>query len=243
MSKTFRRIDGRDFLSFRKIEVEKNIIPKAEGSARVKFGNTDVIAGVKVELSSPFPDNPKEGILIVNAEFAPIAHERFEPGPPNENAIELARVVDRVIRSSEAIDLEKLFIEENKVYGVFVDIHIINHDGNLLDASALASVIALNSTKIPKYEDGKLIRNEFIGELKLEHFPTLVTIGKIDEKYIIDLNLFEEEIVKNKIAIGTREDKMICTIQKLSGSFKLEEIEKLIDLAIEKGEELRKLIK
>ncbi|MEM0481194.1 MAG: exosome complex protein Rrp42 [Candidatus Aenigmatarchaeota archaeon] len=237
-----KRLDGRDFLSFRNIEIEKEIIPKAEGSARVKLGNTEVIAGVKVELSQPFPDNPNEGILIVNAEFPPIAHEKFEPGPPNETAIELARLVDRIIRSSEAIDLEKLFIEEGKVYGIFIDIHVINHDGNLLDASTLASVAALQITKLPKYENGKLIRNEYAKKLEVEHLPIFVTIGKLNGNYIIDLTQFEEEIVKDKIAIGTREDKMICAIQKLSGKFKFSELENLIDLAIEKSEELRKLI-
>ena len=243
MFKLNKRLDGRDFLSYRNIEVEKDIIPKAEGSARVKIGNTEVIAGVKIELSQPFPDNPNEGILVVNAEFPPIAHEKFEPGPPNENAIELARLVDRVIRSSEAINLERLFIEEGKVYGVFIDIHVINHDGNLLDASTLASVAALKSTKIPKYENGKIIRNEFIRNLEVEHLPIFVTIGKYNGNYIVDLTQYEEEIVKDKIAIGTREDKMICAIQKLGGKFKFGELENLIDLAIEKSEELRKYLK
>ncbi|MEM5833669.1 MAG: RNA-binding protein, partial [Candidatus Aenigmatarchaeota archaeon] len=145
-----KRLDNRSFLEYRKIEIEKNIIPKAEGSASVKLGNTRVIAGVKVELAQPFPDTPNEGILVVNAEFPPIAHPTFEPGPPNEYAIELARLVDRIIRESKMIELEKLFIEDGKVYGIFVDIHIISNDGNLLDASALASIAALHSTKIPK---------------------------------------------------------------------------------------------
>lgn len=237
-----KRLDNRGFLEYRKVEIEKNIIPKAEGSASVKLGNTYVIAGVKIELAQPFPDNPTEGILVVNAEFPPIAHPTFEPGPPNEYAIELARLVDRVIRESKMIDLEKLFIEEGKVYGVFVDIHVISNDGNLLDASTLASVAALCSTKIPKYENENLIRNEFIFNLPIKFKPTYVTIGKINENYILDLTYNEEQVVNNLIAFGIRDDDIIVSVQKLKGAFKFSEIEKLIDLAIEKSKELRKII-
>ena len=34
------RIDGRKFDEFRKIEIQTNVISKAEGSALVKLGNT-----------------------------------------------------------------------------------------------------------------------------------------------------------------------------------------------------------
>ena len=68
-----KRMDGRDFLEWRAIEILPNVVKKAEGSASVRFGKTHVIAGVKLEISKPFPDNPNEGILIVNAEFPPIA--------------------------------------------------------------------------------------------------------------------------------------------------------------------------
>lgn len=237
-----KRLDGRGFLDYRKIEIERNVIPKAEGSARVKIGNTEVIAGVKLELAQPFPDNPNEGILIVNAEFPPIAHPTFEPGPPNENAIELARLVDRLIRESKMIDLEKLFIEEGKVYGVFVDIHVISHDGNLLEAASLASVAALHSTKVPKYENQTLIRNEFVFNLPVKYKPVYVTIGKINDKYILDLTCDEEEVVNNLIAFGIRDDDVIVSIQKLKGAFKFSEMEKLVDLALEKSKEIRKLL-
>lgn len=237
-----KRLDNRSFLEYRKIEIEKNIIPKAEGSASVKLGNTRVIAGVKVELAQPFPDTPNEGILVVNAEFPPIAHPTFEPGPPNEYAIELARLVDRIIRESKMIELDKLFIEDGKVYGIFVDIHIISNDGNLLDASTLASIAALHSTKIPKYENNSLIRNEFIGNLPVRYKPTYVTIGKINDSYILDLTYDEEQVINDLITFGIRDDEKIVAVQKLRGKFKFNEIEKLLDLAIDKSKEIRKYL-
>jgi exosome complex component RRP42 len=70
-------------------------VKNAEGSAEVRLGKTLAIAGVKTSIGTPFADTPDMGVMIVNAEFLPIASPTFEPGPPDENAIELARVIDR----------------------------------------------------------------------------------------------------------------------------------------------------
>jgi len=58
--------------------------------------------------------------------------------------------VDRVIRESEAIELKKLFIEEGKVWIVYVDLAIFDMRGNLMDASMLASIKALFILKFQK---------------------------------------------------------------------------------------------
>ena len=119
------RLDGRAFNEYREIEVEVNVVAaKAEGSALVKMGNTTVVAGVKVLVGEPYPDAPDEGVTMVTAEMSPIASPLFELGPPKEDAIELARVVDRGVRESETVDAKKLCIAEGKrVYMVFADVY------------------------------------------------------------------------------------------------------------------------
>lgn len=239
-----RRIDKRGFLEFRKIEIEKDAIKKAEGSARVKIGETEVIAGVKLDFGEPFPDTPNEGMLVVNAEFSPLASPEFEPGPPDENAIELARVVDRGIRESKCIELEKLCIEEGKkVWSVFVDILILNHQGNLLDASALASVVALWNTKIPKVEDEKILRGEFEKPLPVVFKPITITVGKAKGKLLVDPVYEEEKVLDCKLSVCVRDDEKICALQKQgSGVLTIEEIEKAVSIAKEKSKEIRKLM-
>ncbi len=239
-----KRIDGRKFDEFRKIVVEKGVIKNAEGSARVKIGETEVIAGVKLEITKPFPDNPKEGVLIVNAEFTPLASPDFESGPPGEDAIELARIVDRGIREGKCIKLDELCIQEGeKVWGVFIDIHTINEKGNLLNASALASMAALLNTKIPKLEGDKVLRGEFERDLPVEHRVVNVTVCRVGENYLIDPAIEEEEIVESKLSVSVREDGKICAIQK-QGSKELDfdEIEKMVNMAIEKSKEIGELI-
>jgi len=145
-----KRIDGRPFEQYRNIVIETNVVNKAEGSARVWIGNTQVLCGIKMDIGEPFPDTPMTGVMSTAAEFVPLASPDFESGPPRENAIELARVVDRGVRESQVIQLEKLCIAPGKkVWLVFIDIHILDYDGNLFDAASLAALAALLTTKVP----------------------------------------------------------------------------------------------
>ncbi len=238
-----KRIDGRAFDEFRKIEISKGVVKKAEGSARVRLGLTEVIAGVKIDLATPFKDSPDEGILIVNSEFTPLASPLFEVGPPGEDAIELARVVDRAIRESKSIDMKKLVVAPGeKVFSIFIDIHIINHEGNLIDAAGLASIAALSNTKVPKVENGEIVRGEYSMDLPLVYKPVIVSVGKIMNNFIIDPNLKEENVLESKLILGIRDDEKICAMQKQGKSFKFLEVEKILDLAISKSRELRKLL-
>lgn len=238
-----KRLDERGFEDFRKIEVETGIINTAEGSARVRLGETEVIAGVKLNIGTPFPDAPKEGILIVNSEFTPLASPDFEAGPPSENAVELARVVDRGIRESKCIEMGKLFIEDEKVWSVFVDIHIINHRGNLIDAAAIAAVAALHNAKIPKIVDGKIMRGDYQGSLPVVHKPVTVTVCRLGDKLFLDPVLEEEEVVESKLSVAFREDGYVCAMQKQgSGAIPFDELKKIIELAEKKTKQIREQV-
>ena len=63
-----RRLDGRNLDEVRPIHIELDIIEKANGSARVKLGNSEVVAGVKVETGEPFEGLENKGALILSAE-------------------------------------------------------------------------------------------------------------------------------------------------------------------------------
>ena len=77
-----KRVDGRQFDEPRKLTIDIGVIPKAEGSARARLGDTEVVAGVKVQPERPFPDTGDKGMLICTAEILPIAHPSAETGPP-----------------------------------------------------------------------------------------------------------------------------------------------------------------
>lgn len=241
-----KRIDKRELTQFRNIEIKENVIATAEGSAYVKLGNTQIIAGVKVGVGTPFPDTPNEGILSVGAEFTPLASSEFESGPPGEDAIELARVVDRGIRESKTIEMEKLVITPGeKVRSVFIDIHIIDNQGNLLDAAALAALTALLNARMPKLDaEGKINRNEHEGKLPVVHKPITVSVCRAGDKLFLDPSLEEESAIDSKLSIAVREDGKICAMQKQgSKGIEFDALGEMIDIAIEKSKELRKLVK
>jgi len=232
-----KRIDGRGFHDYREISVERDVITKAEGSALVKLGDTEVLVGVKLLPGEPFSDAPNMGIIMTNAELRPGASPDFETGPPGEKSIELARVVDRGIRGSETIDLEELCIEEGeKVWMVFIDIHALDNDGNLVDAAALGAISSLLNTPIPNE------RYELTGEdtLSIRDTPVAVTLIKIGENILVDPNLYEENAAASKLTVISNADGTLSGMQKSgSNGLKEEEISEMVGLGIEKAGELR----
>ena len=239
-----KRLDGRELMDYREIKIEQGLIERAEGSARVLLGKTDVLVGIKIEAGEPFPDTPNEGVLTVNAELAPIASPSFETGPPNENSVELARIVDRGIRESKMIDTEKLCIEPGKkVFVVFVDIYALNHDGNLIDAAALAAVAALINAKMPNYEieDGEVKIKPGYTQLPIKQHPITVTCAKIGDKLIVDPWLEEDQAMDARISMAIDDDFNICAIQKgENGFFEPKQVLEAAKIAKDKAKELRK---
>ena len=149
-----KRFDGRKLMERREVSIEYNVSNKAEGSARVRMGKTDVVVGVKIEVAEPYPDSLDKGNLMVSGDLLPMASPRFEAGPPKFNAIELPRLVDRLVRESHMIDLKKLVIKEGeKVWMVIIDIYPINDDGCLIDAASIGAVAALLQTRIPELDE------------------------------------------------------------------------------------------
>jgi exosome complex component RRP42 len=239
-----QRMDGRELAEYRKIKLEQGTIERAEGSARVHIGKTDVLVGIKIELGEPFPDTPNEGVLTVNVELVPLASPSYEPGPPDENSIELARIVDRGIRESKMIDTEKLCIDPGKkVFVVFVDVYVLNHDGNLIDASALAAVAALLNTKMPNYEveDGEVKIKSGNTQLPIKQHPVTVTCAKIGDKLVVDPQLEEEQVMDARLSMAIDDDEEICAIQKGgTGYFTPEQVVEFGKLAVQKAKEMRK---
>lgn len=231
------RGDGRKLDEQRPLRIETNYIKSAEGSARVQLGSTDVVVGVKMMVGTPFPDTPNFGVLTTNAELIPMASETFEGGPPDAESIEVARVVDRGIREGHAVDIEKLCIEPGKeVWIMFVDIHVVDYDGNLFDAANIAAMAALKSTIVPAKRAGK-------GEdypLPMLHTPISLTCAKIGEHLVVDPTHDEERVADARLTVATIENGNLCAMQKgLVGSLKMEEVFKVIELSRRIGDEVR----
>lgn len=233
-----KRIDGRSPDELRPVEVQTGVVTSASGSARVRWGETEVMVGVMVEQGTPFPDTPDRGVLVTNAELIPMASPHFEPGPPRPESIELARVVDRGIREAQTIDLSKMCVTpKEKVYIIYIDMHILDFGGNLFDTGLLGAMMALNTATVPAKRHGN-------GEdfpLPVQHYPISVTSVKIQNGLLVDPNLDEERVADARLTVTTDENGDIRAMQKgLAGKLTFEDVQSAIQTSQRCGAELRK---
>lgn len=232
-----KRFDGRGVGDFREISVETGVSKKAEGSARVKIGKTEVIVGIKMDVGEPYPDSPEEGNLMVTSELLPLSSPRFESGPPKFPAIELGRLVDRGIREGKFIDFKKLCIKKGeKVWTVFIDIYSINDDGNLLDAASIGALVALKTAKVPKYDEkeGQVVYGELTDQSVpvSKEIPIVTTVHRIGDSIFVDPTIEEDDISEARVTIGGSCDGKVFSMQKgNSGDFSIEEMHKVLDLS------------
>ena len=234
------RIDGRQRWEGRALDVEAGVLPRAEGSARVRMGDTIVFAGVKFQVMKPYPDRPNQGGLMCSAEVRSVAGRHWEAGPPSPEAIELGRVVDRGIRESGCIDVDSLcIIPGEKAWQVILDLYAISDDGNLFDAFALAGIVALRSAVVPaeRFE---------IGEdypLGVSKTPIMCSYQKVGARFIYDACGREELGGAERIHITLGDDDNVHSLQKgLKGIFTTDEFKEIMDHARDRTKELREVV-
>jgi exosome complex component RRP42 len=242
-----KRLDGRGPNDYREIVVEHGVSKNSASSVRVKFGKTEVYAGVHLAVTVPYPDSPNEGTFMTSAELHPMASNEFDIGKPGIESIELARVIDRGIRESGFIDFKKLCIKEGeKVWQVFVDIVAINDDGNMLDVAGLAALIAIGNAKMPKYNDESgLVEKGFTKNsipLNEDALSFNMTLHKVGDVVVADVGKDEELISDFRISIAVGDNKgepRITAMQKgKAGTINNSDMENILKLIEDKWSEL-----
>lgn len=237
-----KRFDGRDLTEYREMKVELGISQNAESSCSVKFGKTEVYAGVKMALVEPYADNPDEGTFMVTLELGPMADNDFDSGAPGINAIEMGRVIDRGIRESGFIDFKKMCVKEGeKVWQVFLDLYAVNNDGNLFDVAGVAALAALANARLPKIneETGK-IEHEFTETplpLNKDKMSINFTFHEIGDKILVDPSKEEEETADFRLSIAIADNKgeaRITAMQKgKEGGMTAADMESILNLVEE----------
>jgi exosome complex RNA-binding protein Rrp42 (RNase PH superfamily) len=130
------RPDGRSFNQSRPVSLIKGVLSKhTAGSALVKFGTTQVLAGVTLQIGQPAATTSASGdVLLVVA-----------------NHTTLQRWLQRTL----IIPLEQLSLGTGAAWRLTVTCQILSDEGNLRDACLLAVVAALMDTKLPATQRNK----------------------------------------------------------------------------------------
>lgn len=241
-----KRFDGRALNEYRDMKVELGISQNAESSCMVKFGKTEVYAGVKMAVVTPYPDNRDEGTFMVSLELGPMADNDFDSGAPGINAIEMGRVIDRGIRESGFIDFKKMCIKEGeKVWQVFLDLYAVNNDGNLFDVAGVAALTALAHARMPVYnEETGRIEHEFTETplpLNKDKMSINMTFHEMGDKILVDPSKEEEEVSDFRLSIAVADNNgeaRITAMQKgKEGGITAEDIQNILKLVEEQYSE------
>ncbi len=240
-----KRFDNRDLLEYRSLEIKRGVMTSADGSAWAKLGNTEIIAGVKFVVGTPYPDSPNEGSIVINLEMSGIASADIDTGPPSIPAMEYGRIVDRVIRSSKCIDFKDLnIVTGEKSFIVYVDCYALNADGNLIDAGQYAAMAALLDCKIPKLdENNSIVLKEYTNKklnIDLKKIAVSFTFWKSKNKLFADATEVEDLASDSRFTLGVVGNAVVAYHKGGgNGTFKISDINQIMDVATKKYSEIK----
>ncbi|KAI6810093.1 hypothetical protein KC332_g12502 [Hortaea werneckii] len=247
------RLDHRPFDAYRPISLSFPQLPDQYGVADVRLGKTRVLCNISSEVVAPYADRKFEGLFTINCELSPMGSAAFEAGRTDQLPLPLSRLLEKTIRRSGALDTESLcIIAGQKCFHVRADLHVLDHDGNLLDACCVALVAALLHYRRPdvevKGEDVTVFdpRERDPVKLNLHHTPFCVTFSYFDSGEIVlqDANLLEEQCKEGEVIVGINRFGEVCQIAKYGGA-PVEGLEmlKCVSAALERVKMLDALVK
>ncbi|XP_067849206.1 exosome complex component RRP45 [Heptranchias perlo] len=218
-----QRLDGRQTYDYRNIKIT---FGTEYGCCIVELGKTRVLAQVSCELATPKLSRPTEGIIFFNLELSPMASPAFEPGRQSELLVKLNRLLERCLRNSKCIDTESLCVVAGaKVWQIRVDLHLLNHDGNIIDAASIAAIVALSHFKRPDVSiQGEEVTVYTPEErdpipLSIHHMPIAVSFAFFQQGtyLLVDPIEHEERVMDGLLVIAMNKHRELCTIQSSGG--------------------------
>ncbi|KAH8105360.1 ribosomal protein S5 domain 2-like protein [Cristinia sonorae] len=244
------RLDGRQSLEMR--DPVFTFGPDL-GWVECALGKTRVLAQLDGKMVKPTPERPLEGIITINSEISPMASSDYEPGRPSDEEVTMTRMLDKVLRRSDAIDKESLCIlAGQRVWHLRLTIHCLADAGNLLDCACLAGIVAFRHYRRPEVE---VVGEEVIIHhpserapvpLSMHHTPFCFTFAYFPDPNtppILDPSHLEQRLSAGLISIALNAQKELCVIQKAGGvPLSQEQVLGAIDIAVGKAVELDRIV-
>ena len=208
-----QRIDGRAFDETRPIEAKVGVIQRADGSAVFKIGNTWAYAAVygPRNLHPRFLQDPQKGILRCNYNMMPFSSsgERVRPGGSRRSK-EISLVTEKALLP--VLDLEEY---PNSVVDVFIE---------LLQTEAGSRCAGICAASMALADAG----------LEMKDLVCAVSVGKVDDKLLVDLDYSEESYTDGAVAdipIAIMPNSGKITLLQMDGKIKKEELMKLLEMS------------
>lgn len=218
------RPDGRAATQMRPLKITRNYLKYAEGSVLIEAGDTRIICSASVEDKvPPFLKDKGEGWITAEYSMLPrsvqtrILRDRVKMAG---RSYEIQRLIGRALRS--CINL-KLIGERS----IIIDCDVIQADGGTRTMAINGSFIALADAL------GKMKKGGIINEIPLESFVAAISVGKLDDALVLDLNYEEDSKADVDMNVVMNDKGEFIEVQGTSEgkTFKREEMDKLLDLA------------
>lgn len=163
------RGDGRGPGDLRKIQTTLNRWDNG-AECTVQWGSTRVSATLTGSLQPPNPERPSEGVLSISVQLSPMASTSFvmaaalttTPGGGDTSlptmhdshqkllSNRILRCLERTILTGGALDTEALCVSSGAwVWKLTLQVRLLDHGGNALDASILAAMASLRHYRKP----------------------------------------------------------------------------------------------
>jgi ribonuclease PH len=217
----FERPDGRRADALRPVTIEVGVSKFAEGSARISFGDTQVLCLASVEDRVPRHLEGKEQGWVT-AEYAMLPRSTPErsqresmAGRPGGRTFEIQRLVGRALRS--AVDLKALGQRS-----VIVDCEVIQADGGTRTAAITGGWVAL----------AHAVRN--ITPTPMRRNVAAVSAGFVRGELMLDLAYAEDSIADADVNVVANSDGELIEVQGTAEgrAFSKADFDRVLDLAL-----------
>lgn len=174
-------------------------------------------------------------------------------GRPSEEEITITRMLDKVLRRSDAIDKESLCIlAGQRVWHLRLTLHFLSDAGNMLDCACLAGIVALKHFRRPEVEViGDEVTVHSPSErapvpLAIHHTPFCLTFAFFPDETtqpVLDPTLLEQRLSAGLMSVALNAQRELCVVQKMGGvPLVADGVLSVINIAVTKVKELDALV-
>ena len=211
-----KRFDNRKFDEMRKIEAKVDIIPRADGSAMFKLGNTTAIAGVfgPRKVYPKHEEEAERAILRTRYNMAPFAtSERNRPGT-NRRSTEISLVTRQALTPL-------IFLDEFPKTAIDVHIEVLQADASTRCVGINAAVLALADAGVP-----------------MKDLVASCSAGKVGDAVVLDIAGKEDTEGELDLPIAYYPKKKHITLLQMDGITDGKEVKEIIKLAVKGCEKI-----
>lgn len=223
-----QRSGGRKHDALRPVRIETDVMKFAEGSALVRFGDTQVLVSATVENRLP-PFRLESGEGWVTAEYSMLpraTHTRsgreVARGRVSGRTAEIQRLIGRSLRA--VVDMASM-----PNLTLTVDCDVLQADGGTRTAAVTGGYVAMASALARLYLTGDL------ADWPLRDSVAAISVGVVKGEPMLDLDYAEDlgaDVDMNVVATGSGE---LVEVQGTGEgrSFRRAELDALLDLALD----------